>query len=171
MYREDCPLETMRLDGLGGTVRHVTVERSDPALPEARWLIEQLDNYLLDLYPPASNHLLPVQALRQAGVTFLVARVDGEVAGCGAFVDRGEYAEVKRMFVLPEFRGLKIGRLLLDELESLARNAGLALARLEAGVLQPEALRLYERAGYFRRGPFGDYPEDPLSVFMEKRLG
>ena len=152
-------------------MRHVTVERSDPASPEARRLIEQLDEYLINLYPPASNHLLPVEALRQVGVTFLLARVDGTAAGCGAFVDRaGEYAEVKRMFVLPEFRGLKVGRLLLDELESLARAAGLALARLEAGVFQPEALRLYERAGYLRRGPFGNYPEDPLSVFLEKRL-
>src|SRR5262245_65982818 len=161
----------MRRDGSGGSVQRVTVERSDPALPEARRLIEQLDEYLFSLYPPASNHLLPVEALRQAGVTFLLARVDGQAAGCGAFVDRaGEYAEVKRMFVRPEFRGLKVGRLLLEELESLARAAGLALARLEAGGLQPEALRLYENAGYLRRGPFGDYPNDPHSVFMEKQL-
>jgi putative acetyltransferase len=97
--------------------------------------------------------------------------VDGEAAGCGAFVDRGgEYAEVKRMFVLPSYRGLGVGRRLLGELEALARAAGLALARLEAGVSQPEALGLYESAGYRRRGPFGDYPDDPLSVFMEKRL-
>src|SRR5438552_2928698 len=151
----------MRLNGPGGPVRHVTVERSDPASPEARRLIEQLDEYLIGLYPPASNHLLPVEALRQAGVTFLLARVDGQVAGCGAFVNRGgEYAEVKRMFVVPEFRGLKVGRLLLDQLEALARNAGLVLARLEAGVFQPEALRLYERASYLRCERFGDYPED-----------
>jgi len=155
----------------GGVVRHVTIERSDPALPEAERLIEQLDAYLAGLYPPQSNHLLSVEALRQPGVTFLLARVDDQAAGCGALVNRGgAYAEVKRMFVLPEFRGLKVGHFLLDALESLARDAGLALARLEAGVFQPEALRLYERAGYLRRGPFGDYPEDSLSVFMEKRL-
>jgi putative acetyltransferase len=43
--------------------------------------------------------------------------------------------------------------------------------RLETGTLQPEALRLYETAGFTRRGPYGDYPDDPCNVFMEKRLG
>jgi len=152
-------------------VRHVTIQLSDPASPEARQLIAQLDEYLSGLYPVESNHLLSVEALQQPDVTFLLAQVEGQAAGCGAFVNRdGEYAEVKRMFVVPEFRGLKVGRRILDELEALARNAGLALARLEAGVAQPEALRLYEKAGYWRCGRFGDYPDDPLSVFMEKRL-
>jgi putative acetyltransferase len=143
----------------------------DPASPDARELIERLDKLMTGLYPAESNHLLPVEALRQPNVTFLTASVNGEVAGCGAFVNQGgEYAEIKRMFVLPEFRGLKLGRRILEELESRARAAGLALARLETGIHQPEALLLYERAGYQRRGPFGDYSEDPLSIFMEKKL-
>jgi putative acetyltransferase len=74
------------------------------------------------------------------------------------------------MFVLPEFRGLRLGRRILEELENLARVSGLKHARLETGIYQPEALLLYERAGYQRRGPFGDYSEDPLSIFMEKKL-
>ena len=45
-----------------------------------------------------------------------------------------------------------------------------ARASLETGVRQPEALGLYSRAGYVRRGPCGSYPDDPLSVFMEKQL-
>jgi len=152
-------------------MRLVRIQVEDPASPAARELIERLDKYLTGLYPAESNHLLPVESLRQPNVTFLTASVDDEVAGCGAFVNQGgEYAEIKRMFVLPEFRGLKLGRRILEELESLARASGLELARLETGVHQSEALLLYEEAGYRRRGPFGDYPEDPLSVFMEKRL-
>jgi putative acetyltransferase len=152
-------------------MRDVLIQIDDPASPDARELIERLDKLMTSLYPAESNHLLPVEALRQPNVTFLTASVNGEVAGCGAFVNQGgEYAEIKRMFVLPEFRGLKLGRRILEELESRARVAGLALARLETGIHQPEALLLYERAGYQRRGPFGDYSEDPLSIFMEKKL-
>src|SRR5215813_1998430 len=152
-------------------MRDVRIQVQDPASLEALELIERLDGYLAGLYPAESNHLLPVEALRQPNVTFLTADVDGEVAGCGAFVNQGgEYAEIKRMFVLPEFRGLKLGRRILEELENRARASGLALARLETGIHQPEALLLYERAGYQRRGPFGDYSEDPLSIFMEKKL-
>jgi putative acetyltransferase len=149
----------------------ITIRLDNPASPDARRLIEQLDAYLTGLYPAESNHLLSVEALRQPDVTFLTLWVDGRAAGCGAFVNRGgEYAEIKRMLVLPEFRGLQLGRRLLEELEARIRAAGLTLALLETGVSQPEALRLYEKAGYQRRGPFGDYPEDPVCVFMEKKL-
>ena len=152
-------------------MRNLVIQLGDPASPAARELIEQLDGYLTGLYPAESNHLLSVDALRQPNATFLTASVDGAVAGCGAFVNQdGEYAEIKRMFVLPEFRGLKLGRRILEELENLARVSGLEFTRLETGIHQAEALHLYARAGYQRRGPFGNYPEDPLSIFMEKKL-
>jgi putative acetyltransferase len=150
---------------------HLSLQTDDLTSADVHNLIEQLDSYQNALYPAESNHLMPLAALRQPNVVFLTARLDGRIVGCGAFVNQnGEYAEIKRMFVLPEARGSKIGRRLLDELERRALAAGLRLARLETGIAQPEALRLYERAGYRRRGPFGSYPEDPLNVFMEKQL-
>jgi putative acetyltransferase len=152
-------------------MRQILIQANDPASPAARELIEQLDKYLTGLYPAESNHLLSVEELQQPNVTFLTASVDGKVAGCGAFVNQGgEYAEIKRMFVLPEFRGLKLGRRILEEIENLARALELELARLETGIYQSEALFLYKSAGYQPRGPFGDYSEDPLSIFMEKKL-
>jgi putative acetyltransferase len=148
----------------------ITIQSGDPASPEVSCLLQQLDWYLTSLYPAESNHILTVEALRRPNVTFLIACANGRMAGCGSYVNQGDYAEIKRMFVLPEFRGMQIGRKLLHELEARARAAQLTSALLETGISQPEALRLYEKAGYRKRGPFGSYPDDRLSVFMEKRL-
>jgi putative acetyltransferase len=149
----------------------VTIVADDPAQPQVRQLIEALDAFLSSLYPPESNHLLPIDALRQPNVTFLTARLEEHVIGCGALVNHeGEYGELKRMFVLPEFRGLQVGRRILAELESRARESDLRLIRLETGVDQHNALALYENAGYRRIGPFGSFHEDPLCVYMEKHL-
>ena len=142
----------------------------DPASPECRELINQLDSYLSSLYPAESNHLLSIDALSQPDVTFLTARVGTEIVGCAAFVNCENYAELKRLFVLPDYRGLKIGRSLLNELETRVKASGLRVARLETGVSQPEVLSLCEAMGYRRCGPFGSYCDDPLSIFMEKSL-
>ena len=80
-------------------------------------------------------------------------------------------AELKRMFVAPEARGLKIGSQLLEALEAAAKAEGVRVIRLETGVRQPEALALYRRHGYTERGPFGAYQRDPLSTFFEKWIG
>ena len=152
--------------------QQVKIQSADPASLDARRLIEELDTYLCSLYPDECNHLLPVEALQQPNVTFLTACLDGKVVGCAAYINHsGEYAEIKRMYVMPEYRNLKIGRRLLQELESRAIKAGLHINRLETGIYQPEALQLYARSGYVRRGAFGSYRDDEhLSVFMEKKL-
>jgi len=148
-----------------------TIRADDPTLPEVRKLIEELDAFLVSLYPPESNHLMPIDGLRQPNVTFLTARMPERVIGCGALVNHdGQYGELKRMFVLPEFRGLKVGRRILEELESRARADKLPMIRLETGVAQHNALALYENAGYRRIGPFRDFREDPLCVYLEKHL-
>ncbi len=74
------------------------------------------------------------------------------------------------MFVDPEARGLKAGRLLLSALEGKAEKLGLTAIRLETGIYQPEAIGLYKASGYVERAPFGSYQPDPLSLFMEKRV-
>jgi putative acetyltransferase len=104
-------------------------------------------------------------------VLFAVARNGaGTAVGCGAVVLGPEYGEIKRMYVYPSARGQGVARQVLSLLESRARAAGCTLLRLETGPSQPEALALYARFGYERRGRFGDYRDDPLSVFMEKQL-
>ena len=139
--------------------------------PRARRLVGELDRLQTALYPAESNHLDPVETLERDNVTFLAAFVAGEAVGCGA-VKRmpGGYGEIKRMYVEPDARGRGAGRALVRALESDLLAHGIDVARLETGVRQPEALALYEQCGYVRRRPFGDYPDDPLSVFFEKRL-
>lgn len=135
-------------------------------------LIRMSDAYAASLYPAESNHLIDFAMLVQPHVRFFVARREGAVVGCGALVlgDRDGTAELKRMFVDPAARGLKVGRELLCAMEAHARGIGLRVLRLETGIRQPVALALYESAGFNRRGAFPPYQQDPLSVFMEKRL-
>lgn len=146
----------------------IALERPDQ--PEVAALIDELDAFQKPLYPPESHHGIPVDALMQPHVLFAVARDEGEAIGCGAVVLNDGWGELKRMFVRPSLRGRGVAQGILAFLESSARQRGFPLMRLETGVSQPEALRLYERAGYVRRGPFGSYGPDPLSVFMEKSI-
>jgi putative acetyltransferase len=153
-------------------VNEVALSPIDPTSSAVGELFEALDAMHYALYPPASVHSMAAAALKEAKCVFLGAFAGQRLLGCGGYVNYGgEYGELKRMFVRPEVRGLGIGRRLLAALEGDARNNGLTIMRLETGIHQPEALRLYEVAGYVRRGPFADYPDDPLSVYMEKRLG
>jgi putative acetyltransferase len=103
---------------------------------------------------------------------FLVARRDGEPVGTGAIWLRElAFAEVKRIYVRPAARGLKLGRLILRRLEEEARGLGYPLLRLETGTLQPEALGLFASEGFSPCAAFADYPpDDPFSLFFEKRI-
>jgi putative acetyltransferase len=147
------------------------IAREDPDQPEIRVLLSASDAYMAKLYPAESNHLLDVECLKSTQVTFLVARLDGQAVGCGALVrSTEEWAEIKRMFVLPDARGRNLGRLLLQSLTAIAAEHDIAVLRLETGIKQPEALALYRSAGFVEIGPFGQYRLDPHSVFMEKRI-
>ena len=134
-------------------------------------LIAELDAYQDSLYPPESRHALDLASLKQANVLFTVARDGtGQAIGCGAIVLGPEFGELKRVYVNPRGRGQGIARKLLVLLESRAINSGCKVLMLESGPYQHEALALYASAGYERRGPFGDYTNDPLSVFMQKHI-
>jgi putative acetyltransferase len=150
----------------------VTIAAEPASQPEVGALLVQSDAYMASLYPPESNHLVDFATLMQPNVRFLVARCEGRAIGCGALVVAGDgSAEIKRMLVLPEARGRNVGRRILERLEDAARAAGVTVIRLETGVHQPEAIGLYRAAGFVEIGPFGSYVSDPLSLFMEKRLG
>jgi putative acetyltransferase len=149
----------------------MTIAFESPDQPEVTALIAELDAYQDTLYPPQSRHYLDMASLKRSNVLFAVARDSaGRAIGCGAVVLHPEFGELKRMYVSPRGRGQGIAKKLLIVLESQAIGSGCKLLTLETGPYQPEALALYTSAGYERRGPFGDYTNDPLSVFMQKRI-
>ena len=148
----------------------LTIAAERPLRDDVRALLQIVHSWSADLYPPESRHGLDVAAHEQPEVTLFVAREAGVAVGCGAYRLEGDgSAELKSMFVVPEARGRGIGRAVLAALEHDLRGR-VEVLRLETGTRQDAALALYERAGYRRRGPFGKYRDDPLSVFMEKPL-
>jgi len=147
----------------------IASEPADSAI--AVQLIAELEAYLVPMYPAESRHGYSVDKLLREGVVFFVVRCDGDVAGCGGVQLVGsEYGEIKRMYVRPVFRGRGLGRRMLDHLVAHTRGRGLARLRLETGIHQEEAIRLYESYGFTRIPPFGPYREDPLSRYYEKVL-
>jgi putative acetyltransferase len=146
----------------------ISPERPDST--DAVALITELEAHLEPLYPRESRHGYSVEKLLAQGVAFFVLRHNDTPAGCGGIQLFGTaYGELKRMYVRPEFRGLGFGKLLLDHLADYARAHGVGLLRLETGIHQAAAIRLYERMGFQRIPPFGPYREDPLSRCYEKR--
>jgi putative acetyltransferase len=141
-----------------------------PDQADVHTLIGELDAHLYSLYPPENVYAMDIASLLAPGVLFAVVRDGaGSAVGCGAIVVKGEYGEVKRMYVRPSARGQGLARQLIETLEAKAMEQGCRTFKLETGPTLTEALMLYERLGYQHCGPFGDYPDDPLSVFMEKK--
>jgi putative acetyltransferase len=157
-------------------VVEIRPERADH--PQVIALLDALDRYLGELYEPEANHILSVQELLAPEVTFLAAWQGARIVGTGAVrrvagepgTDGLAYGEVKRMYVDPALRGQRIGERMLASLEGSLRERGVERVLLETGEAQRAAVRLYERCGYARRAAFGGYPDNGLSVFMQKTL-
>lgn len=151
---------------------NLVVSAESPHDKECLDLLAQLRTELSEKYPDElrGTPLIP-EELAAAGSAFLVARRDGKPVGCGAIrpFEPG-VAEIKRMFVINEARGLGIGRAILENLETLAKNFGYRSVRLETGLKQPEAISLYQSAGYHRAPCYGPHRKNPMSVCFEKEL-
>lgn len=148
----------------------ITIKATDPALPAAQTLIAGLDAYQAPMYPAESNHLDAPDTLKAPNVHFLGAFRYNAIIGCGAVKLLTGYGEIKRVYVPPRNRGLGIAKKLMAALEGIIIESHRQWSRLETGIHQPEAIGLYSALGYQHCGPFGDYREDPVSVFMQKKL-
>lgn len=101
----------------------------------------------------------------------IVCYNDNTPIACGAFKQYDEHTvEIKRMFVLPEFRGHGLGGKVLNELEWWAKELGYQACILETGKKQPEAIALYRRSGYHIIPNYGQYENVANSVCMKKSI-
>jgi putative acetyltransferase len=123
--------------------------------------------------PPESVFALDIDGLRHPDVTFYSARLGDELVAIGALktLDAAN-GELKSMRVSDAHLGTGAGRAMLRHLVAEARSRGMTTLWLETG--SPDdfipARRLYESEGFVECGPFGDYPENPFSVFMTSSL-
>ena len=150
----------------------IAIEEERPDSADALQLITELDEHLnIHLYPQESRHAFSVAKLLREEVVFFVTRYGGEPAGCGGIKLFGtDYGEVKRMYVRPAYRGLGLGKEMLNRLTEYAQENQVRILRLETGIYQTEAIGLYESYGFKRRPPFGEYREDPMSIYFEKSI-
>jgi putative acetyltransferase len=153
----------------------ITLEQVQSPSDDAKLLVGELDAELSGVYSEEQRHGLDIERIFQPGILFFIARLEGEPVGCGGIALDDGFAEVKRMYVRPQARGKQVAQAILNRLEDEARTRGVKRLTLETGDIRHAAMRLYERAGFTRCGPFGAYAAMPKSaversVFYEKRI-
>jgi putative acetyltransferase len=144
--------------------------------PAIRALLEEHLRSMALHSPPESVHALDLVALRHPSITFWTAWEDGdagELLGCGALKDLGNgEGEIKSMRTAAPHLRKGVARALLLHILGAATSSGYQRLSLETGsaaAFEP-AHRLYASLGFECRGPFGDYVEDPYSVFMTRAV-
>lgn len=152
----------------------ISIAIETPLQDDVRALVARLNDHLLPLSPLEFQFKMTVEQMADSDTTLFVARDEnGNAVGMGALKMHGpDLGEVKRMFTVPEVRGQRVGRQLLERIVGMARERGLPVVMLETGTGDgmAEAHRLYTRYGFVSRGPFLDYPDSEWSAFFELRL-
>jgi len=141
--------------------------------PISQQLISALNTELEARYPEdgANFFRLEPDEVSEGRGAFFVAFLGETPVACGAVRKiEPHVAEIKRMYVDPSVRGRGVGRRILDGLELQARQLGAARLVLETGPRQPEAIALYQHAGFIEIPLYGEYVGSQFSVCMAKDL-
>lgn len=149
------------------------IKLDDLSSPEIHALLEEHLADMKQISPPGSVHALPLEGLRQPGITFWSAWESGELLGCGALKEIGpKHGEIKSMRTASRHLRKGVARAMLAYLIDQGRDRGYRRLSLETGSMEAfkPAHRLYASAGFTFCGPFDDYHEDVNSVFMTKEL-
>jgi putative acetyltransferase len=145
------------------------VEVDDLTRPQIHALLnEHLEN-MRAITPPESVHALDLSRLRTPDITFWTVWDDTQLVGCGALKELDpRHGEVKSMRTPEALRRRGAGRAVLMHIIDIARARGYQRLSLETGAMEPfkPAHALYASAGFTFCGPFGEYRDDPNSVFM-----
>jgi putative acetyltransferase len=152
-------------------IENLEIRAVDAFGPEASALIARLDLELKADTPASKINGLKQTDKSGQNLIFLCAFLAGETVACGALrlLEPG-LAEVKRMYVLPDYRGRGLAQAMLIALESLAIERGLGNLVLETGTGQKAAQALYRKCGWTDREPYGEFIGSPTSVCFERRL-
>jgi DNA-binding MarR family transcriptional regulator/GNAT superfamily N-acetyltransferase len=145
------------------TTSLIGVDVESPSSRAGRWCLEQYYAELRDRFDagfdPDTSSLPDAGEMAHPTGLFLIARLRGEPVGCGGVILHGPApAEIKRMWVAPEVRGLGLGRRLLSELERLAGESGAPATRLDTNRNLTEAISMYRSSGYEEIPDFNGEP-------------
>jgi GNAT superfamily N-acetyltransferase len=156
-------------------VEKIEIRRTGYLAPDAQLLINAALADLGGRYDDGEGDATPVQPaeFEPPRGAFFVAYLAGEPVACGAWRSHredGAVAEIKRMFTAPSARGRGQARRVLAAVEDSAREHGRRRIVLETGDRQPEAIKLYESAGYQRIPNFGFYRDHPGCVSLGRDL-
>lgn len=149
------------------------IRSDDLSGPRVLALLEEHLADMRQLSPPQSVHALPMEALRQPGVTVWTAWSGDDLLGCAALKQLdATHGEVKSMRTAAAHRPKGVARALLAHIVAEGRRRGYARLSLETGSDAPfePAQRLYARFGFAPCAPFAAYTDDPNSVFMTLAL-
>ncbi len=149
----------------------ITIHVVDTQNVELLVLLQAMSQEMAELYhEDGFTDLVPAR-MADPRSAFVIAVRGGEAIGCGGIRPlEANVGELKRIYVLPQWRGHGVARRILSILEELGRQFGYRAVRLETGALQDPAIKLYEREGYRRIRCWGEEADDPMSICFEKNL-
>lgn len=151
----------------------MNLEVDDLSRPAIHALLNEHLQSMYALSPPESVHALDLEKLRKPEITFWSAWEGPLLLGCGALKELDQrHGEVKSMRTPSALRRRGAGRAILAHIVAAAKSRSYERLSLETGTMAAfkPAHRLYESFGFTYCGPFGDYVDDPNSVFMTLRL-
>jgi putative acetyltransferase len=148
----------------------ITISRTDSDNPDFQKLTRELDIELCKIYNTRPEDFEEYNRITNLKTVLLVYD-NGHAVACGCFKEFDKSTvELKRMYVIPAFRGRGIASAMVAELETWAQETGHRAAILETGKKQSEAISMYHKSGYSRIPAYSKETESENSVCMKKQL-